>query len=345
MKKTLIALAALAATGAAFAQSSVTLYGVADAAITKVTGSSTALRADSTGMTNGGPRWGIRGVEDLGGGLKAGFNFESGFSMRDGATGQSGGQTFSRAAFMTLEGGFGQLSMGRRFNPAFNTLTAWELTGAANYSAVANQFAAVTAGNRTSSQIMYTTPSLSGFVGQVGLRLKGNGSVSVVQNSANSFTATSTAEKAGYDVSLRYASGPLAVAFNVNNNNDVRTATSNTSAGASSAVATAPDAKTNKHLGASYNFGAFKIAGAIIDPVGDAKGFSIGGTTNVGPVALTLDFARDTNAKDTDFLLEAKYPLSKRTFAYAAYLKDGDKKAGGLGLDKTGFGLGVRHNF
>jgi len=61
-----------------------------------------------------------------------------------------------------------------------------------------------------------------------------------------------------------------------------------------------------------------------------------------------LDVARDTEAKDTDVLVEVKYPLSKRTFAYGAFLRDGKNKAGALGAagdDVTGLGIGIRHNF
>ncbi len=308
MKKTLIALAAVAATGAAFAQSSVTLYGVADASIAKITGTSAELSSAGT-MNNGNSRWGVRGTEDLGGGLTAGFVFEQGLNLEDGSLAKSGGGEFGRGAYMTLAGGFGEVSLGRRLNPAFNTAAAWELSGAANYSAVVSQFGAVLGGIRENSMIMYTSPAMSGFTVQFGHVLKGN---------------NTTTNKASNDLSLRYAGGPLAVAFNYNKQD---------TGGA------------NKHLGASYNFGAFKVAGAWVDPDGAAKGFTIGGTTNVGPVALTLDIARDTDAKDTDFLLEAKYPLSKRTTAYAAYLNDGDKKAGALGGDKTGLALGVRHNF
>jgi len=307
MKKTLIALAAVAATSAALAQSSVTLYGVADASLSKVTGTS-ATFSSAGKMNNGTSRWGVRGTEDLGGGLKAGFNFEQGLSLNDGSLSKAGAGEFGRAAFMSLSGGFGEVSLGRRYNPAYYTEAAWELTGTANYSAVDNQFSRAFGGNRESSMVMYTTPSLSGLTVQFGHVLKGN-------NATN---------KATNDLSLRYVNGPLAVGFNYNKQDN---------------------GDKNKHLGASYNFGAFKLAGALIDPEGVARGFSLGGTTNVGPVALTLDVARDTNAKDTDYVLEAKYPLSKRTTAYAAYLSDGKKKAGGLGADKTGFGLGVRHNF
>ncbi|TSE27653.1 Outer membrane porin protein 32 [Tepidimonas thermarum] len=319
MKKTLIALAAVAATGAAFAQSSVTLYGVADIGLqdTNAPGTKVQLNSSKT-MNNGSSRWGLRGTEDLGGGLKAGFNFEAQVWLDDGAVKESTalkpkqGNYFDRAAYMTLSGGFGELSLGRRLNPALYTAAAWELTGAANYSAGLSQFGAGLAGARTSDMIMYTSPNMNGFVVQFGHRLKGDNGT-----------------KASNDLSLRYAQGPLSVAFNYNNN--------------------AGNPGNNKHLGASYDFGGFKLAGAWIDPAGAAKGFAIGGTVKVGTVSLTADFARDTNADDTDFVLEAKYPLSKRTFAYAAYLQDGKKKPGALGATPAkninGFGLGIRHNF
>ena len=318
MKKTLIALAAVAATGAAFAQSSVTLYGVADIGINDTNAPGRKMQLDSSAkMNNGASRWGIRGTEDLGGGLKAGFNFEAGLSLDNGATGQGGGNYFSRAAYMTLSGGFGELSLGRRLNPAFNTAAAWELTGMANYSAVDSQFGAALRDFRYSDMIMYTSPSFSGLTVQFGHVLKGDAGVGAIN-----------------DLSLRYAQGPLSVAFDYNKQSNVK----------------GNNKGNNKHLGASYDFGGFKLAGAWIDPAGTAKGFSIGGSTTVGTVTLTADFVRDTKAKDTDFVLEAKYPLSKRTFAYAAYLRDGKKKDGAFkaataGKAVGGFGLGIRHNF
>lgn len=316
MKKTLIALAAVAATGAAFAQSSVTLYGVADIGLqdTNAPGSKLQLNSSAT-MNNGNSRWGIRGTEDLGGGLKAGFNFEAGLSLDDGKTGQSGGggNYFSRAAYMTLAGGFGELSLGRRLNPAYYTAEAWALTGYANYLAGFSQFGAAVRGFRYSDMIMYTSPSFSGLTVQFGHVLKGDAGVGAIN-----------------DLSLRYAQGPLSVAFDYNKQSNVP--------------------GSNKHLGASYDFGGFKLAGAWADPAGVAKGFVIGGTVKLGTVSLLAEFARDTNADDTDFLLEAKYPLSKRTFAYAAYLQDGKKKNGAfnaatVGKNVNGFGLGIRHNF
>ena len=312
MKKTLIALAAVAATGAAFAQSSVTLYGVADASLAKVTGKSAYLSSAGT-MNNGTSRWGVRGTEDLGGGLKAGFNFEQGLSLNDGSLSKAGAGEFGRAAWMNLSGGFGELRLGRTLNPSFYAAAAWELTGAANYSVVVSQFGGVLGGIRNSSQIAYTTPNMGGFSATVGYVLKGN----------------SADEKAKVDLNAIYANGPLSVALGYNK---------------------VQDAEKNVHVGARYNFGVFTLAGGIIDPAGDAKGFTIGGSVPLGPVNLVVDVARDTEFKDTDLLVEVKYPMSKRTTAYAAVLRDGKKKNGALGAatagkDVNGLGLGIRHNF
>ena len=113
MKKSLIALAVLGASGFAMAQSSVTLYGVADAGIGKIEAGSGAGGNDASDktefisgslMNNGISRIGVRGVEDLGGGLKAGFNFESGLSLKDGSTATSGGGFWGRAAKVCLRG-------------------------------------------------------------------------------------------------------------------------------------------------------------------------------------------------------------------------------------------------
>ena len=319
MKKTLIALAAVAATGAAFAQSSVTLYGVADAALVKTTGKS-AILSSSGGMNNGTSRWGMRGSEDLGGGLKAGFNYEAGLSLNDGSTGQSGGQYFSRGAWMNLSGGFGELRLGRTLNPSFYAAAAWELTGTANYSVAVGQHGAVLGGIRNSSQIAYTTPTMGGFSATLGYIMKGN---NVVGGSAATATTPAVAgvEKAKVDLNAIYRNGPVAVALGYNK---------------------VQDAEKNVHVGVNYKVGPVAIAGSIVDPAGDAKGFTIGAGMQAGPVNLVLDIARDTFYKDTNILVEAKYPLSKRTFAYAAFVRDGDGKTA---TSSNNLGLGIRHNF
>jgi predicted porin len=147
MKKSLIALAVLGFTGAAMAQSSVTLYGVADAGIARTqTFDANGDKVSKNGMSsaglmnNGTSRLGVRGVEDLGGGLKAGFNFETGLSLKDGATSTAGAGYWGRAANLWLGGNWGTFKMGRTLNPSFYGVATWELTGVANYSVVGSTY-------------------------------------------------------------------------------------------------------------------------------------------------------------------------------------------------------------
>src|SRR6516225_900911 len=115
MKLFAAAVAALAA-GGAYAQSSVTLYGVVDAGVEYSNHAQTSssshdvVRLNSGGMS--GSRWGLRGVEDLGGGLKGIFVLESGFNIDTGTSGQ-GGRLFGRQAFVGMQSQYGQLTLGR----------------------------------------------------------------------------------------------------------------------------------------------------------------------------------------------------------------------------------------
>jgi predicted porin len=213
MKKTLIALAAVAATGAAFAQSSVTLYGVADVAVGKTNAAGLGNANDkfqaiaSNVLNNGTSRWGVRGTEDLGGGLKAGFNFEAGLTLATGGANLSGGQMFSRAANVSLMGGFGEIRAGRSLTPSFYSVANWELTGTSNYSAVANQFSFAGAGPRDSGLIMYRSPSFGGLTVDLGTVLAGN---------AVYTGGTPAVGKGKTDLAVTYAAGPVVASLAYN---------------------------------------------------------------------------------------------------------------------------------
>jgi len=315
MKKSLIALAVLGASGFAMAQSSVTLYGVADAGVGKIEAGAPAGNdaTDKTQfisgsrMNNGISRIGVRGVEDLGGGLKAGFNFESGLDLDDGANLGSGGGFWGRAANLWLGGGWGTVKLGRTLNPSFYGTVAWELTGAANYSVVTNTYNVAGSGPRNNSQISYKTPDFGGLSAEIGYILKPD-----------------NGDRAKWDMNVIYANGPIGAGLSVNK---------------------VKDGKTNYGLGGKYNFGNFVLAASYTNAYNAAnaqrRGFSLGGTANFGAMALTLDLTRDTKndwtgKKYTNGLVEAKYALSKRTFVYGAYLRlDGNNN----------YGIGVRHNF
>ena len=115
MKKSLLALAALTAfAGAASAQSSVTLYGRVDLSVVKGIGS------DAKNIANGsGSRLGLRGTEDLGGGLSALFNIEHRFNADTGADSTGNVRFWNGRSLVGLQGGFGQVVFGREYTTAF----------------------------------------------------------------------------------------------------------------------------------------------------------------------------------------------------------------------------------
>ena len=111
MKKTLLALAAIAASSAAFAQSSVTLYGVVDASVESVRANDTVTRVSSDNLSSS--RLGFKGTEDLGGGTKAIFALETQLNLDTGAAGSAGTPFWGRQAWVGIGGTFGELRLGR----------------------------------------------------------------------------------------------------------------------------------------------------------------------------------------------------------------------------------------
>ena len=325
MKKNLLALAALTMVcGAAYAQSSVTLYGVADVGIGKMSGQKTGMISGNL-LNHTTSYIGFRGIEDLGGGLKAGFRLEQYINLENGATASPGGpfvraETFGRAANLWLEGGFGQFKMGRSETPSYNAIKTWSIVGDANYSPSLTRYGSVGQEDRVSSQFSYKTPVFGGFSAEVAFIAKGD-----------------HGNKAKYDLNVIYENGPLAAGIAYNK---------------------IQDAKANYALGAKYNFGMFALSAGYYDirnpnsiPVGTkAKlaGFSIGASANFDNITLAVELQRQRKSeiyhpnrtekfkKYTDGVVEAKYALSKRTFIYADYLRYGNK---------NNYGLGIQHRF
>jgi predicted porin len=347
MKKTLIALAVLAASSASMAQ--VTLYGVADVSVGAVSASSytnaagvvvPSAKSDANMQTNnamndGNSRWGIKVVEDLGGGLKATAQFEQNIDFSTGAinvnngsvgnTGNAGTTDVqSRYAYLALDGGFGRIKAGRTLSPSFFGVAAWELTGAANFSVVANQFGFAGGGSRNSREFSYTTPNMGGFSATLGYVTELDGIENANQNNGSKIDANAV-----------YAAGPLAVGLSYWKLDKV-------AAGAST--------DGNYALGASYNFGAFTVAGSFQDAAGASQGWTLGAGIPMGPWKFVVDIAQDTGFDDTDYLLYAGYSLSKRTTVYADYRRDGKSGKSVNGAVKTFvdtdlYSVGVRHNF
>ncbi len=200
MKKSLIAVAALAAMSAASAQSSLNVYGVADVIIHKddVRGEP----SKPTKMTNGGvsgSRLGFKGTEDLGGGLKANFLLEEGIDLTSGAA-----AGFNRQAYVGLGGGFGEVKFG-------NVYTAYDdISGATNpvfdsKLAPTSVWKSADYISNPGSNIYYASPSFGGVSGAVSYSLDG---------SKNAVTS----------VHVKYEGGPIYVGFGYQDDTEVATA-------------------------------------------------------------------------------------------------------------------------
>jgi predicted porin len=188
MKKSLLALAVLGAfAGAASAQSSVTLYGIADVGFQyddfKRSGASSRQAID--GGFQAGNRLGFRGSEALGSGLNAIFVLEAGFNIDSGSSGQ-GGRLFGRQAFLGVDGNIGTLVAGRiaSFSSgtgAFDMFgavdpfgTAWIYAGLQSTMSSANSL-------RLDNSIMYRSPKLGGFQAGIGYSFNSSGAGPVTE--------------------------------------------------------------------------------------------------------------------------------------------------------------------
>ena len=342
MKKSLIALAVLAASGAAMAQSSVTLYGVVDTGLTYSKGEESVY-----GMTHVGgnvnSRLGFRGVEDLGNGLKATFNLESGFSADDGTNymGQDG-LAFTRTSTVGLAGNFGEVRLGRMLTSSYLAVSRYDAFGDTGIGASLAWHGGQTGyAARTENAISYTSPNFSGF--KIGAEY-GFGEKQKARDSRY------------FGMGATYDNGPLSLGLGYDRLN------SNTMDG----LLAASDLKT-VHLGGAYNFGVAKLLAfykqSKVSNAPKFKTFGLGVSAPVGAageVRASYNNYKisDDNGKADQLSLGYVHNLSKRTALYGtyAYIKNKDGLAfqlngamAGAGLKdgekQHGLQLGVRHAF
>ncbi len=142
MKKSAIVLAAGSLlAGSAFAQTSVTLYGIADVSV-RYTTHADASGHGKTELTDGAvtqSRWGLKGAEALGNNLKAIFQLENGYSLDTGKL-NSANTLFNRQAYVGLSGDFGAVKLGRQYTEGFNFFGDYDPLTIGNYTANAWPF-------------------------------------------------------------------------------------------------------------------------------------------------------------------------------------------------------------
>lgn len=348
------ALGALA--GSARAQSSVTMFGIADLAARSVHNEGAAAMRSLVSGSNSTSRIGFRGVEDLGDGLSAGFHLESGMLL-DTGTNVGGTQFFDRRATLSLASRtLGELRAGRDFVPSYVGWSRFDpfsyvgvagsnnLISAARTGPIRSAFG--TAANttvRSSNAIQYLLPAnRAGIEGGV-MVAAGEGAVA----------ASGTHKVMG--ARLGYASGPIVVSAALTQSEN---------------SATVADKFKDATIGASYDFGVVKVSGAwrrfslggprqtnmllgAVVPIGlgelklsylEADFEGRVGTTNIGP------------ADARQLGLGYVYHLSKRTALYATasridnqgaanFSVPGGSAAPKAGGTSSGYEAGLRHGF
>jgi predicted porin len=361
MKKSVLALAVLGAfTGVASAQSSVTLFGIVDLNVRYVNNDDTSYSLSQDGMASS--RLGFRGVEDLGGGLKAGFWLEAALGP-DTGTGTSsygngdragGALVFQRRSTVSLSNRFGELRLGRDYTPQFWSWTVFDPFGTNGVGSATNLV--LGAANdilgsggaygtlvRANNSVQYILPN-----GVFGPGLYGNFMVAAGENAvANKM----------YGGRIGYAAGPFNVA----------------AAYSLTEVTTVVDA-TNWNIAGSWDFKIFKIsafysqieikdAAVFAGQKGGQDNWYIGASMPLGQANFKVSWGQvdgsgALNSRGAkQWALGADYNLSKRTALYAtvASINNDNNAVSNFrvaatspltgGNSSTGGEVGIRHSF
>jgi predicted porin len=339
MKKISLALALLSTLSlAAHAQTSVVVYGIADASVgiedTDAPGEDS--RTVISSGTQSTSRIGFRGTEDLGNGLKALFNIEAGYAIDSGAQDAAG--LFQRRAVVGLQGTFGTITVGREYSPIAAVVQSSDPLGHGFYGSNLGSFGTNRATRRLANSVNYKSEALSGFVVQAAY----SAGERQVDNPSGDLVG----------VSVEYKNGPL-----------------NLGAGYHQVERLATGDDKEYAFGAGYNFGAFDVRGSYVvanltGPNNEFKFTTVGGSYTAGAnkfFASVHQQKLENGAKGNGFTLAYSYTLSKRTNLYSTYGRVRNNNLGNFGLTSAGgtfappatafgadpsvFNVGVRHSF
>lgn len=293
----------------ALAQSSVTVYGIVDAAVA-IEDTGEPGRGSRKVLNSGNQsssRIGFRGVEDLGDGLKAIFNLESGFAVDSGSADSA---FFGRRAVVGLEGGFGALTLGREYSPVAGVAAASDVFGQGFFGTNLSAFTAGRLTRRVSNAVTYRSPSLGGLkVGLAASPSEGAAGASRLLGAALDFNAGRFYAGGGYHA-LRRQNGLQDKEYGI---------------------------------GIGYGFGGFDLKGnyLVADPSGGGnkfEQFNLGASMELGLGRLlgNLQANRlESGARGTALAATYSYDLSKRTNLYASYARLRNNAAGSFGLSSS----------
>lgn len=352
MQKKLIALAVAGlVSGAAFAQSNVEIYGVADGYYGYVKAGDAKVNPAFNSGGLAGSRIGFKGAEDLGNGMKAVFQYELGSLNIDQ---NDNGINKTRQSYVGLAGGFGTVVLGRLQTPGYYTtkvdaLAASAISPQAILGGGMRSTIAPTGDARLDNAIAYLSPNFSGFSAVLAY---------AAGEQATGCDVCSSDKQGVWGLGLDYAGGPVAVSFvhhNISN------------AGGD------PDADVKEYmLGGSYDLKMVKILGSYQTRKNDKtdktdKLWQLGAIAPVGPGNVHFAYAKtDMDVDNTDsksWTLAYTYGFSKRTTGYVGYNRTTNDDGAGLGMaerllgaatiagahltgeNQTAFVVGLNHKF
>lgn len=339
MKKSLIALAVMAAAGAASAQSSVQLYGIADLWFGSVKAEEYGVGTRQTVLESGGvngSRWGIKGSEDLGGGLKANFLLEQGFSMDSGVAGNlstTEGQYstgFTRQSYVGLSGGFGEVQFGRMWSAFDDVSGAQTAVFDSALSGTVGVFQSTGYNANPNNGIKYISPNFSGFTFAASYAMGENKTASLSASSVTAFN-------------VQYANGPIGVAV-----------------GYQTEEPQGNGASTDfTRIGGSYDFGVAKLLAsygkAENNTLGEATEYQIGVDVPLASnIILSANYATSEDESSTGVKFDERqgfgaavaYVLSKRTMVYGGFRRNTtDDNTGAEAAKTTVYAIGLNHKF
>lgn len=349
----------------------VTLYGTVDGGIALLNGGAgtSTIKAVTSGVSSAS-RWGVRGSEDLGGGMKAIFQLEAGLDLDTGAaksySGNPGtatptapnglaGTGFNRRSYVGLEGAYGRLALGRDYTPGYFAAMGsdiFRLSMFGNLQQIVQPAGGSERFARVSNALFYTSPRLGGFVGRAAYSLgsESAGGANALPKGANTFIG----------IGSEYAVGGLTLNASYQELKFPVVASS---------AFTGQNAKRKDVLvGGKYSFGDFAVTAGYwrIGFPQNASDAWLGASMKVGAgtVLAQVQRLRQDNLTGAErqgivFGLAYSYLLSKRTSLYASYGRvsnnstgvfaitssDVSAAAAASGADPSALAFGIRHSF
>ena len=315
LSRLMLAAVAVCGTSAVMAQSSVTIYGRVNTTVEhQKLGDNKA-----TGVANNNSRIGFKGVEDLGNGLKAGFQLEAGFGSDDG----SGPLTFKRQSEVNLSGNFGMVRLGNFYPESYYATS--DYIGMHNHETGSSSDAFYAYVMPGANKIAYRTPTFGGLTVDAAVALH----------------EQAVGGKNAYDLAANYNLGALALGAGYSKQGDVN-----------------QFAVRALYTFGAFTVGGYvqRDEDAFVANGGKRNTFRLAGAYNMGASEFHVNVGRAGEYKNlndsdsTQYTLGYNYNLSKRTKVYGYYThvnnsRNASYQSGVAGADFSSVAVGVRHNF